>query len=390
MKKPSDRAPSAAHLLDFLATTKRLDRERQAAAGTVDRLLRDTPKAAWPILAEHPDLQTYGSLEWLANLIADDVTRDPQHAHALAELAVSLAEALPLHSYPPVIVAQIRAHAYKDLSTSLRFLGRNPEALEALARAEIYLEDHGTLAHDRAIIRFSLAVTLQELHRPTESMQLLIECKKVFRAYRDDRRFMLCGFAEAALQQRLGKFREAREAYLLLLTAQAISTEDLAAIHKAIGFCSIELGDFMESENNLNHALTLYHQLGQPIEILNTEAGRGRLYIRRGDIELGIGHLRPIRRAFLQHAMTEEAGLCALDIIEGMLVRGKASEAEQLARLVIHEFTSAGFNTRAIMALGYLREALASKSATVALAKGVHQYLLSLRTEPEREFSPRF
>jgi hypothetical protein len=84
--------------------------------------------------------------------------------------------------------------------------------------------------------------------------------------------------------------------------------------------------------------------------------------------------------------MPEEAGICALEVIEGLLHRGKASEAERLARLVIQEYTAAGLSTRAITALGYLTEAIATRDATVALAGKVREYILSLRTEPEREF----
>lgn len=374
-------------IASYLAAVNLLKRERAAAGQTVERLLRETPREEWPSLATQADLQTCGALELLGRLAIDEVTRDPKRALGLAELACAVAEALPEHPYPAVVVAQLRAHAFKDLGDSLRVLGRHEEAMRALTRGETWLDDFGVLAHDRAIVRFSMAVTLQEMNRLPQSMSVLAECKDIFREHDDRRRLMLCGLAQGVVLQRVQKFREAREAYLLLLAAEPeMNREDSAALHKVIGLCSIELRDFAVAESSLTRAVALYRQLGQPIEILKAETSLGRLYIRRGDIETGITHLRPVRRAFLQKSMAEEAGICALEIIEGMLARGNAPEADRLARMVIREFTSAGLSGRAITALGYLSEAIAASEATVALVGNVREYILSLQVSPEREF----
>jgi tetratricopeptide (TPR) repeat protein len=361
--------------------------ERQAAAVAVDRLLRDTPKTDWPSLAGHPDLSTWGALDRVAKIFNEALARDPLHALSIAELAVSAAEGVPTHMHPPIINAQLVAHAWKDLGKAYRALNRHQEALDAFTHAESALAEHGILAHDRAIVRFNLAVTLQEIDRHAESLTILNECKQTFREHGDSRLLVFAGIAEGVLLQRLRKYREAREAYLLILaSAKPIEKVSLAALHKAIGLCSIELRDFTEAESNLIHSIALYEDLRQPIEVLKAQSGLGRLFIRQGEIEYGIAHLRPLRRSFLQRSMPEEAGLCALEIIEGLLQRGKADEAERLARLVIHEYTAAGLNTRAITALGYLTEAIAARNATAALAASIRDYIVSLRTEPEREF----
>jgi len=385
MKKP--RRPFPQRAADFGSTARQMAAEREAAAVVVDRLLRDTPKADWPGLAGHPDLSTWGALDRVAKIFSQALTRDPLHALAIAELAVSAAEGIAPHVYPPLITAQLVAHAWKDLGKAYRALNRHQEAVDAFTRAESALAAHGTLAHDRAIVRFNLAVTLQEIDRHGESLTILNECKQSFREHGDNRLLVFSGIAEGVLLQRLRKYREAREAYLLILaSARPIEKESLAALHKAIGLCSIELGDFTDAESNLIHSIALYEDLRQPLEVLKARTGLGRLYIRRGEIEYGIGHLRPLRRSFLQRSMPEEAGICALEIIQGLLQRGRADEAERLARLVIHEYTAAGLNTRALTALGYLTEAIATRHATAGLAESVREYIVSLRTEPEREF----
>lgn len=374
---------------DFATAARQHAAERAAAAVAVDRLLRDTPRVDWPALAGHPDLSTWGALDRIAKIFNETLTRDPLHALAIAELAVSAAEGLSPHAYPPIITAQLVGHAWKDLGKAYRALNRHEEAVRAFTQAESVVIKQDMLAHDLAIIRFNLAVTLQEIDRYDESLAILTECKEVFWGHADSRLLVFTGIAEGVLLQRLRRYREAREIYLLLLAStKPIDQESVAALHQAIGYCSIELQDFAEAGANLEQALFLYRNLGNVIDALKVELGVGRLFIRSGDPELGIRHLRGVRREFLKKSVPEEAGICALEIIEAMLSLGKASQAETLARRVISEFTAARLNTRAISALGYLAEAIAANTAQPALATDVREYVVSLRTWPERDFAP--
>jgi len=373
---------------EFAETARRLQNERDAAASVVEQLLRDTPREEWSALAERADLRTCGALERLGNFVAETLDRDPQHALAMAELAVSIAEGVSPTAYPNVVVAQLRAHAWKDVGQSLAYLGRYREALEALDRAESHIASFGALAHDRAIVRFVRATTLQEVDRHDESLALLAECNAVFRDHGDNRRLLLCGIAEGVLLHRLRKYREAREAYLLLLaeTRDSIDRESLACLHNVIGFCSVDLGDYGAAEVHLSRAIELFEELRQPLRVARAELGRGKLFVRKGEIDRGVAHLRVIRVRFLRHGMTEEAGICALEIVEALLLRGDAADAEALARQVISDFTAAALNTRAITALGYLQEAIVARRASTAMVSDVRDYIVSLRTSPEREF----
>ena len=386
---PNQRAADRARE-KFEETARRLQQEREDAPGLVDPLIRNTHPDHWPALAELSELQKVGALERLGHHFAEWLTKDPVHAYAIAGLAVAVAEAIPSHSYPAIVIGQVRAHAWKDLGKALHFLGRNEEALGMFETAEQRLDaGRGTLAHDLAIVRFNMAMSLQELERFDDSRRLLAESKQVFREHGDTRNAILCGLAEGILQQRLRRYREARETYLLLLAStRDIDKESLASIHQAIGFCSIELGDFSVAEENLDYAIQLFQNLEQPIYVSRVELGRGRLFVRRGEPSRGISQLRLVRRNFLRHSMHEEAGICGLEMVEAFLLLDRAEDADRLARTIVSEFSVAGLSTRAITALGYLAEAIAAKKAKPALATQVKEYLLSLRTYPEREFRP--
>jgi len=92
-------------------------------------------------------------------------------------------------------------------------------------------------------------------------------------------------------------------------------------------------------------------------------------------------------REFIRSSLAEEAGLCGLEIVEGLLLLGRTAEAENLARKLVHEFTNAKLSTRAITALSYLTEAIVAKRASATTAHDVREYIVSLRTSPEREFT---
>jgi tetratricopeptide (TPR) repeat protein len=382
------RRPDPRKLAEFAATAHKLQRERETAASTVAQLLRDTPREQWRDLAQRDDLRTCGALEQLGNLVAQVLGRDPQHALAVAELAASIADTIADDAYPPVVVAQLRAHAWKDVAKPLLYLARFAEAVAAIDRAESHLESFAALSHDRAIVRLVRAAILGEIDRYEESFALLKECKQVFRDHGDTARLILAGISEGVLLHRLRKYREARESYLLLLdsTRESIDRESAACLHNVIGHCSVELGDFESAELYLSRANELFSALGQPLQAAKAELGRGRMLVRQGDIERGIVHLQMTRDQFLRGGLIEEAGICGLDVVEGLLLRDRAPEAGALARRIIEEFSRAGLNKRAITALGYLDEAIAAQKASSATVTQVREYILSLRTCPEREF----
>lgn len=369
----------------FYVLQQQLQRERELALTTVDRILRDTPRQLVSSLVERTELRTCGALERLAEIVDVELPRDPKYAEALASLAVSLAE--DLTNYPEITIAQSRAHAWKDFAKTLTFLGRHQEALEAFAQAEAQIDHFDALQHDVSIIRLNLAIAYQEIGRFEEAQALLAECKQIFRGYGDTRLYIISAFYEGLLLQRMHRYREARETHLLLIASTSpIDEETQAALHRAIGYASLDLGDYEPAEDNLQKAAALYMDLGQPIEAVKCELGRGRLLIRRGAYERGINHLRPVRHQFLKNSLAEEAGICGLDMVEAMLSLRRSSDAESLARTVLNEFLAASLSARAITALGYLAEAIAAKRATPKTATHVREYVLSLRTQPEREF----
>jgi tetratricopeptide (TPR) repeat protein len=367
------------------AYVQQLNRERREAVGIVARLLSETRRKDLPTLAEHPELQTYAAVERLVATVSTELTRDPRYALKLAHLAVSVADRLRTGPYRKSMRAQALGIAWQAVGKTLSFLGRYEKAVDTFEWAEVDAGPHASL-YQVATIRLDLASTYQEMGKYDKARAILVECQEVFRLHGATEMVVLAGIQEGQLLQRQSRYREAREVYLLLLTSNPrIETEQLAALHNAIGLCSIELGDDVPADSHLTASVHLHKELGQPLDAARAEQALGRLLIRRGWYRDGVSHLRSARLQFLKHPLAEDAGICGLDMVEGLLLADESGTAYRLVLTITNEFLAARLSERAVTALRYLCEAINTLEATPEMAVEIREYVLSLRNTPERE-----
>jgi tetratricopeptide (TPR) repeat protein len=377
------RQPDPARVEEFAATARRLQQEREASDVVADAL-RDTPRGEWPRLVERQELRTSGVLERLAK-IADSLERDPQEGLAVATLATSIADSIEDDAYPGVVVAQLRAHAWKDLARALCYLARYEESLAALDRADSYMSLFGTLAHDRAIVRFVRAIVLQHLRRFDDAQALLAECRVVFQDHGDTRFYGKCMLASANLLVRRGDHAAARA---LLSAFLADADRDAAGIAcSTLGWCALHLGHADEALGHFTSAMQRFRQLDWELESVRASYGAGCALLRLGRLDEAIERLSTARERFTARVLVEEAGLSGLEIVEALMIREDVEEAKMLAAALVQEFTAANLNRRAVAALAYLNDAMTASSATPEIVRSVHAYISALRIDPTREFS---
>jgi tetratricopeptide (TPR) repeat protein len=382
------RRPDPARVLEFAETARRLQREREDATDVVTRALRETPREEWSRLATRPDLRNSGALDRLEKEVAARLEKEPQDALLISDLAASIAETLPPDSYPPVTLAQLRAHAWKDRAQALAYVSRYAEAMEAVERAERQLAAFGTLAHDRALVRYVRAIVLQKTERFDESRRLLAECKAVFQDHGDSRLQLFCGISEGTLLYRRGSFRLAYDVFLPLLeVARDFGDVDSEArIQNNLGHCAAEFDDMQIANVHLSQAMARFTELGKSFEAVRSEMTFGRVLLARGSAAAGIQRLQNARRLFLMHGFMEDAGICGLFVVEAFLSNGASDDAMGLAREIAEQFEDAGLNQRAASAVHYLREAIAARNASVETVRHVRSYIDELKEQPQREF----
>ncbi|HEX9985971.1 MAG TPA: tetratricopeptide repeat protein [Thermoanaerobaculia bacterium] len=384
----SRRRPDPALVREFAATARRLQQERSTSTELVERMLRTTPHQDWAALADKPSMRNAGVLEKLANEISARLETSPQEALALSNLATTIAETLPFDSYPPVVLAQMRAQAWRDRAQALRYLAKYRETLEALDRAESHLAAFGTLMHDRAMVMYVRGNTLRDIGALDEALSLLIESRLIFEEHGDTRRYLYCGVMEASVYYRSGDFVAGRQRYsaLLEVARDLNDRETEARLHNNIGQCSTRLGEYENAVVHLARAHALFTSLGLTAEALRTERAEAKILVSKGDYRRGTAALREARTKFLSHGLIEEAGLCGLEVVELLLERDDASQAVELSREIVEEFAAAELSHRAVAALQHLHAALEARRASRATVRSIAEYIESLHQNPDEEF----
>jgi tetratricopeptide (TPR) repeat protein len=366
---------------EFTSIAAKLERERDESSDVVARYLRDTPADEWSRLAEMPDLRNSAALEQMSEEVRRRLHRKPREALSIANLSASIAESLAPSQYPSVILAQLRGTAWKDRASTLRYLARYDEALEAADRGEEALEPFASLEHDRAVVRLVKGMILAQQEKFNEAYALLSECRRVFREYGDTKRYVQAGMAEAGALYEANRVDDARQLWLDLLPHATMDgdVETEARIHNNVGYCEMRRDAFGSANIHFSEAVAGFTDLGYTSEVARTERGAGLVLIARGQITSGLARLREARRAFTATGMTEDGGLCGLNIAAVLIERGDRSAARSLAQSVIDEFTAAGMNDRAINAVVALREAIDVDDATAETVHTVHAVVESLR-----------
>jgi tetratricopeptide (TPR) repeat protein len=378
---PFDPAARRGREREFSSIAAKLERERDESTDVVARYLRDTPPDEWSRLAEMPELRNNAALEQMSEEVRRRLHRKPREALAIANLSASIAESLAPSQYPSVMLAQLRGTAWKDRASTLRYLARYDEALEAAERGEEALAPFAGLENDRAIVRLVKGMILAQQERFEEARTILFECRQVFWEHGDTKRYVQAGLAEAGVLYETSRIDECRQLLSNLLTHATTDgdVEMQAKIHSNLGYCEIRSDDFASANIHFSQAVAAFTDLGYTSEVARTERGAGLVLIGRGQLRSGLARLNDARRAFTNASMIEDAGLCGLNIAAVLIERGDRMGARTLAQNVIDEFTAAAMNQRAISAVVALRDAIDVDDATAETVNTVHAVLESLR-----------
>jgi tetratricopeptide (TPR) repeat protein len=371
-----------ARLAEFLETAERLKNERAAAGGVLETV-EATPPESWPSLAALPEFQTNAALERLGDEVRRRLDRNPREALALAELATTIADALPATMYPAVTLAQIRAMAWKDRANALRFLGRYDDTFEALARADQILDKHVALGLDRAVVDLVKALALVDVGHFDEARAIAITCGSVFLAHGDLTRALYAGEIEAHVLYEERRYSDAQALYKSLLDV-AVAAEDKieeARLHNNLGYCSMHTDRFSDATVHFSHAIATFTDLGYQTEVTRTHRGAGLLMIAKGQVRNGIEHLQSARELFAQAGMFEEAALCGLSIAEALLSRGDEADAVTIVSDVARQFRDAAIERRVIDAVTALEHEIANSETPAEAVRNVYSIIETSRQE---------
>lgn len=397
-----EEALSSTAMWDFAEAARRHREPPEAIRSIADRLAMEdadaeqflTPLLSSPAafrranVAGVVEMWTAGVVRRLCTVSRELREKQPMHALSLADAAVTIAEQLD-ETYPRVLIEDLRGTAWLERANALRYLGRLPEALEALEVAEKAFEATPVAAYSIALVQYLRGAILVELDRFEEARSLARRSARVFRQFGENDRYVHARMLEACVLFHQSRFAEAQHLFGTLLppAKELDDASTLARLYLNIANCNLALEAFDDAHRNLSQALSLYESLGLETEKIRTRWNLGSLLVKTGRVEEGIARLHDARREFERLGATTDAALVTLDIVEALLALERRREAGELCAGLVESFTGIGMTGSALTALAFLGEAVSTGSATPILVRHVRTYL-EQRGEAASPFLP--
>ena len=319
--------------------------------------------------------------------------RQPMHALVLADAAIAICDQLSQQRYPAQLLDELRGSGWYERANVLRYLGRYPEALDALAIASRAFSRAPVPFFSAAMVDYTRAVIFAETERLDDSLRLARKSARVFRQFGDDERFVHAKMVEACVRFHQNRFADARALFVAMFNVATDlgNAETLARLYADVANCDIELRDFASAETHFARALSLYEATGNETGRIRTRWNLGTLRIASGDIAEGLARMREARREFEAIGARTDAALVALEMAEALLTTGNKRDAREAAELcsgLVESFAAVGMESHALTALAWLRAAFQSGIATPDVVRHVRQYIETRPDQDGKAFTP--
>ncbi|HEX2120177.1 MAG TPA: zf-HC2 domain-containing protein, partial [Thermoanaerobaculia bacterium] len=228
-----------------------------------------------------PEMRTAGVVRRLCSEARALRERQPMHALVVADAAIALADQLPVSRYPVPLLDELRGSAWFERANVLRYLGRYPEALDALDIAARAYSRSPVSVYSGAMVDYTRSVIYVETERPDDALRLARKSARVFRQFGEDERFVHAKIVEASVFFHQDRLVEARDLFLSLVpVAKTLgSAETLARLYANAANCEVRMHDFTTADEYFERALSLYEALGLESGKIRTRWNIGTLRI---------------------------------------------------------------------------------------------------------------
>ena len=377
--------PEAIRMLAELLATEDAEAQR-----TLDPLLGSPMAFRRANTTTMPPMRTAGVVRRLCVESRQLRERQPMHALVVADAAIAIADQLAFERYPSALLDELRGDAWYERANVLRYLGRYPEALDALDISARAFARSPVAAFSGAIVDYLRSVIFVELDRFDDARRLARKSARIFRQFGENERFLHAKIVEASVLFHENRLRESRELFVSLLpqAKDLGKPETLARLFANVANCEVRLGEFDSAESYFARALSLYEAVGLETGKIRTRWNIGSLRLAAGDVEEGLLRLREARREFEQIGAHTDAALVTLEIVEALLSTGERRDAHEAAELcsgLADSFAAVGMTGNALTAVGFLRQAFESGQVTPDLVRHIRQYI---ETRPDQEGNP--
>lgn len=378
-----------ADLEKTLALKARLDEEDRAAERLIAPLLDSPLRFRDANLSENPKARHAGTVRRLCAAAHGLHEERPQFSLLLARTAYAIA--FKLDKGPQTGRRFWMALSLREAANAFRYSGRFAEALNALKDAEnLFNQSPASDPHDIAIVWFIRATVFTELGTLEEARDLARRAAQTFRDYGDRSRELGSLLIEAHCLYYAGNYVEAVVAHeALAARARAEGNRDiLARALNDTASAYLNLGQLERAEQSYIDALVLFDELSLATEKARVGWSLALVLVRRGEIARGATRLDAARAELQRLGLLHDHGLATLDWAAARLALGELDGVAEACKGIVMRFESEGMMKNARLALAYVHEALARRTATPALLEQVRMYLKLLPSRPTSTFAP--
>lgn len=379
------RPAAQARLSELAAFSRRLREEDEEAPEICDYIL--TGPAAWwaTRFAKSGWEPSAGIVRELFERWRQMIGRAPMQALQVTTLAIEITNELEWHVYPSNFLATLRAQALRDHAFVLSFIGRFPEAVETVERAELLLQRTPMPDFELARLQLVRANIYKSTDRVADAIALAHESASVFLRFGDRSRHLDARTAEAGYLFQDQQIRAALAIWEEVASAQQTTADRnrVGIIHN-IGLCHMELGELDQAAIVLRDAMLQFERLGMEAERARSRWALATTLVAAGRLAEAIPVLRSVQGEFEKLQMESDAALVGLKLAEAMLLAGEAEAVPAVCRDVLSRFQRIGMTSPVAGAMDLLEQALAAGCPSPSDVRRVHELL-----RPSASPSPR-
>jgi tetratricopeptide (TPR) repeat protein len=368
--------------LAFLRGVAKTMADEDATAAVWIKELLAGPREGWAArLAEHPEWRTGGMVK---RLIADSeatVSKVPEDALAIADLAVQIADRnASAHG-----MRHFAGLSHYHRGYALWYTGKVMEALADFDQADQILSGFAGVDLDHARVSLMRAMVYQMLERRNEALSLASAAFEVFARYEDRDRVAAARSVAAITLQESHRHREALPIHAEIAGMKGISARWRITALNNMGLCYQAIGDFDQATENLLQAIAGYESLGMLTFRSKSRWALADVFAQQGKHEQALVLYNGIRTEFEELGMSNDVALASLDACEVLVALGRVAEVGDICRAAIQYFVANGLaqTEPALRGLSYLHEEAAAGHAIPNAIRGVRAFLEAPDVEPK-------
>jgi transcriptional regulator with XRE-family HTH domain len=355
--------------------------DRAEASALWKRLMSHSHEVQLAIVREAEEFKHWALSELLALESTRTASSDPKRALELAELSVSVADAIPGSS---PWLSNVRAFAYGHLGNTRKVLGDLGPAEAAYATADRFLKagksDKSGLVNLARVFGMKAALR-RDQRRFSEAISLLDQALALEKG---PHRATLLAVKATVLEES----DDPEGAIVLLREAATIESGDgdprlpLVIRHNLVLFLS-NSGHHRDARALLPEVSQLARSLGSPLDRLRLRWVEGKILSGLHETERAVEILTKVRTEFSALKMHYDMALATLELASLYAREGRVAEVKSIARHLVPVFQAQDVHREALAALSFFRQAAEREKADDEIVSQVHAFLTSVRRNPD-------